>query len=442
MINILGQPLYQAVQAVSLQHFTSLIWHSRFIQIMTISEQWRTFTAAPHRVMFLGGALQSIAVMLWLLVEMATRYGVAGRPVDWPVASSAVHSYLMIYGLFPFFIFGFLMTTFPRWMNGKEIPARRYVPAFVLLMLGAAGFYAGLLTGRIVLLAAVFATLAGWGVALYALLRVLLDAQHPDKRHPQIIFIALSMGWCSLVAYLVWLGSDNMAWLRFAIQGGLWFFLLPVFASVAHRMIPFFTSTALPQHLVTRPLWAWWTMLAASVMHGLLQLADAAAWLWLCDAPLAAAALYLTYVWGLRRSLSIPMLGVLHIGFAWLGIAMLLFAVQSFASFLSHGQMFIWGLAPLHALTIGCFATLLIGMGTRVTLGHSGLPMRADTKVKLMFAGMQLAALLRVLADMLPMQAMHWLYIAAAAAWLACFVPWASRYLPFCWRPRADGKAG
>lgn len=409
---------------------------------MTIQEQWHTFTSAPHRVMFLGGALQSIAVMLWLLVEMAARYGMAGYAADWPAAPAAVHAYLMIYGLFPFFIFGFLMTTYPRWMNDKEIPARRYVPAFVLLMLGNTGFYAGLLADRTALFAAVLLALAGWGAALYALLRVLLDARHPDKRHPQIIFIALSMGWCSLAAYAVWLWSDNAAWLRFAIQGGLWFFLLPVFASVAHRMIPFFTSTALPQHLVVRPYWAWWLMLAAGVMHGLLQLADAAAWLWLCDLPLAFAALYLTHAWGLRRSLGIPMLGVLHIGFAWLGIAMLLSGAQSFVLFLSGGTMFIWGLAPLHALTVGCFATLLIGMGTRVTLGHSGLPMRVDTPITLMFGGIQLAAVLRMLADMLPVQIMHWLYFAAAGVWLACFVPWVSRYLPVYWRPRADGRPG
>ena len=409
---------------------------------MTITEQWHTFTSAPHRVMFLGGALQSIAVMLWLLVEMAARYGVTGHAVDWPAAPAAVHGYLMIYGLFPFFIFGFLMTTYPRWMNDKEIPARRYVPAFVLLMLGNIGFYAGLLADRTALFAAVLLALAGWGAALYALLRVLLDAQHPDKRHPQIIFIALSMGWCSLAAYAVWLWSSNAAWLSVAIQGGLWFFLLPVFASVAHRMIPFFTSTALPQHLVARPYWAWWVMLAAGVTHGLLQLADAAAWLWLCDLPLAFAALYLTHAWGLRRSLGIPMLGVLHIGFAWLGIAMLLSAVQSIVLFSSGGTAFVWGLAPLHALTVGCFATLLVGMGTRVTLGHSGLPMRVDTPIRLMFIGIQLAAVLRVLADMLPVQIMHWLYFAAAVVWLACFVPWVSRYLPVYWKPRVDGKPG
>jgi len=409
---------------------------------MTIAEHWHTFTSAPHRVMFLGGALQSIAVMLWLLVEMAARYGVTGHAVDWPAAPAAVHGYLMIYGLFPFFIFGFLMTTYPRWMNDREIPARRYVPAFVLLMLGNIGFYAGLLAGRTALFAAVLLALAGWGAALYALLRVLLDAQHPDKRHPQIIFIALSMGWCSLAAYAVWLWSSNAAWLSVAIQGGLWFFLLPVFASVAHRMIPFFTSTALPQHLVARPYWAWWVMLAAGVTHGLLQLADAAAWLWLCDLPLAFAALYLTHAWGLRRSLGIPMLGVLHIGFAWLGIAMLLSAVQSIVLFSSGGTAFVWGLAPLHALTVGCFATLLVGMGTRVTLGHSGLPMRVDTPIRLMFIGIQLAAVLRVLADMLPVQIMHWLYFAAAVVWLACFVPWVSRYLPVYWKPRVDGKPG
>ena len=413
-----------------------------FVQTMAISQHWHTFTAAPHRVMFLGGALQSVAVMGWLLLEMATRYGLIGHPVDWPVAPSAAHGYLMIYGLFPFFIFGFLMTTYPRWMNGKEVPARRYVPAFVLMLLGSAGFYAGLLAGSGVLIAAVLLMLAGWGMALYGLLRVMIEAQHPDKRHPQIISVALGLGWCGLAAYLVWLGSGNAAWLHFAMYGGLWLFLLPVFASVAHRMIPFFTSTALQGHLVERPYWAWWVMLAASATHGVLQFAGATAWLWVSDAPLAVASLYLAYVWGLRRSLGITMLGVLHIGFAWLGIAMLLFTVQSFALFISRGSVFIWGLAPLHALTIGCFATLLIGMGTRVTLGHSGLPMQADSRIKLMFAGMQLAVLLRVLADMLPAQAMHWLYLAAAVAWLACCVPWVARYLPFYLRPRADGKAG
>ncbi|MBI4808872.1 MAG: NnrS family protein [Nitrosomonadales bacterium] len=403
---------------------------------------WKNFTAAPHRVMFFGGAVQTLAVMLWWLVELATRSGMFGQPLTWSIAPSAAHTWLMIYGLFPFFMFGFLMTTFPRWMGGSEIPARRFVPAFMLLMLGATGFYVGLFADGRISLAATISMLAGWGMALYALLRVLLDTGHPDKRHPVVLFIALVMGWCGLASYAGWLLTDDASYLNLSIQAGLWFCLLPVFASVGHRMIPFFTGSALPQNVVPRPYWPWWTMLAGSVAHGLLKFADAGAWLWLSDLPLAVAALYLSHVWGFRRSLAVPLLAVLHVGFAWLGIAMLLFGIQSILVSFSPDGTFIWGLAPLHALTIGCFATLIIGMGTRVTLGHSGLPMKVDVPIRLMFAGIQVVALMRMLADILPVQSGYWLYVAAAAVWLACFIPWVLRYLPAYWRPRADGQAG
>jgi len=93
---------------------------------MALANLWNTFTAVPHRIMFFGGALQIIAVMLWWLIELATRYGIAGHPMAWTTPAAA-HAFLVIYGMLPIFIFGFLMTTFPRWMNGKEIRKRRYL---------------------------------------------------------------------------------------------------------------------------------------------------------------------------------------------------------------------------------------------------------------------------------------------------------------------------
>ena len=407
-----------------------------------LSQTWNNFTAAPHRVMFFGGALQIIAAMLWWLLDLVTRYGVAGQPIAWSIMPGAAHAYLMVFGLFPFFIFGFVMTTFPRWMNGKEIQAQHYVTAFVLLLSGNVIFYAGLLTHHSVLLLAVACTLAGWAVAVYALLRVVLDTPPSDKTNPIVILLTLAMGWLGLAAFFFWLLSDNMLWLRVATQTGIWLFLLPLFASVGHRMIPFFTMSALPNLHVARPDWPWWVILAGSTAHALLQLADATAWLWLSDAPTTVAAFYLTYSWRFFHSFRNPMLAILHIGFAWLGIAMLLSTVQSAAQYFSHDTLFILGLAPLHALTIGCFATLVIGMGTRVTLGHSGLPFKVDMALKLMFAGIQADAILRVLADILPQQYNHGLYLATALLWLACFTPWVWRYLPAYWRVRADGKPG
>ena len=404
--------------------------------------RWQIFTAAPHRVMFFGGALQAVAAMLWWLTDLVMRYGTPAYAINWPVAPSAAHAYLLIYGLFPFFMFGFLMTTFPRWMAGKEIPARRYVPAFVLLMLGAVFFYLGLASNKTLLTVSVMLTLCGWTIAWYALLRVLLDTSHRDKRHPIVALITLASGWCGVAAYLIWLLSGQAVWLNFALQAGIWLFLLPEFVTVGHRMIPFFTSSALPQCRVTSADWPWWVILACSVSHGMLQLAGASSWLWLCDTPLSTGALYLSYAWNLRRSLTVPILAVPHIGFAWLGIAALLFTVQSLNLLLSHGEHSLLGLAPLHALTIGCFSTLLIGMATRVTLGHAGLPVNVRRPMWLPLAGLQAVVLLRILADMLPVQWSHWLYLAAATAWLACFLPWVITYLPAYLRPRADGRSG
>lgn len=399
------------------------------------------FIAAPHRVMFFGGAVQTVLVMLWWLFELTTRYLFPSHMVAWPLFSSAIHGWLMLFGLLPFFFFGFLMTTFPRWMAGHEIPTSRYVPAFVLMFAGVLMFYAGLFIGSVLIMLANVCLLAGWGVGLYALLRVLLETRPGDKRHPIALFIAFSIGWLSLAAFLLLQLSDMHAALQFALRAGLWGFVLPVFASVAHRMIPFFTASALQQKEVPRPFWPWWTILFSSVAHGALELSGRLSWLWLSDLPLAVASLTLSYLWGFRRSFRNPLLAVLHVGFAWVGIAMLMYAIQSLWTFAYDGTGFIMGMAPLHALTVGGYATLMIGMGTRVTLGHSGLPFVIDTPVKLMFVGIQLVALLRIAADFVP----RWsgeLYLLAIIGWLACFTPWGWRYLPAYWRPRADGQPG
>jgi uncharacterized protein involved in response to NO len=49
-----------------------------------------------------------------------------------------------------------------------------------------------------------------------------------------------------------------------------------------------------------------------------------------------------------------------------------------------------------------------------------------------------------VLADIVPAAAhlAPGLYLLAGLVWLACFTPWAARYAPNYWRPRADGKPG
>lgn len=396
--------------------------------------------AAPHRSLFLAGALQGVLTVLWWVFDLAGRYGIAGSMTSWSVAPTWAHAFLMTYGFFPFFIFGFLFTTYPNWMNGDKVKPREYIAVCLLMAAGVILFYAGLLTHKAISIAGVESMLIGWGIAIYVLFRILLTTPpDQDKRHAIVTSIALLMGWLGVAAYLFWLVTGSPALLDFARHAGIWFFLLPIVLTVSHRMIPFFSSRVLDNYEMVRPFWMLWLMLACIAIHGSLQWLDLFAYLWIVDFPLAGCAFYLSYRWGFMRSFKVSLLAVLHISFAWFGVAMALYALQSFIYFASGNLLF--GLAPLHAIGIGFFSGMILAMASRVTLGHSGRPLELDRFTWLLFLGFQATAAIRILADVVPAIAQIF-YVAAAFIWLSCFGLWAFKYAPIYWRQRVDGKAG
>jgi uncharacterized protein involved in response to NO len=132
------------------------------------------------------------------------------------------------------------------------------------------------------------------------------------------------------------------------------------------------------------------------------------------------------------------LLAVLHIAFAWLPVAFVLYAVQDVA--LAAGGRQVLGLAPLHALAIGFFGSMLVAMVTRVTHGHSGRPLQMGAVPWLCFALLQAVALLRIRAELGGDRDL-WL-VVAGAGWLVAFLPWVLRSAWIYLTPRADGKPG
>ncbi|MBA3756199.1 MAG: NnrS family protein, partial [Nitrosomonas sp.] len=173
-------------------------------------------SAAPHRSLFLAGALQGVLTLLWWVFDLAGRYAIAGSATTWSIAPTWAHAFLMIYGFFPFFIFGFLFTTYPNWMDGEKVKPREYMATCVLMAAGVVLFYAGLLTHKAIIIAGVELMLTGWGVAVYVLFRILFSAKGQDKRHARVTSAALLMGWLGMAAYLLWLVTEVPAALDFA----------------------------------------------------------------------------------------------------------------------------------------------------------------------------------------------------------------------------------
>lgn len=406
---------------------------------MTQHTVWQTFTSAPHRVFFFAGAIQGVLAMAWWLFDLTARYTGLFTYTAWSIPAIWAHAFLMLYGFFPFFIFGFLMTAAPNWVNGRKISRSHYIPASMMMIAGVVAFYPALTIGRWLAAVAVALHLIGWMIGGVALLGEVANSSSDDKRHAYIVVGNLWVGWVGAGAYLLWLLSGSPSWLHFAVTGGIWLFLLPIFVSVSHRMIPFFSSTVLPNYEPRRPYWPLFALLGGMVLHAMLDLSNAPRLLWLVDLPMMAVALYLSVLWKFDRSFKVRLLAMLHVGFAWLWIALALYAAQSFFQFVGWGH--ILGLAPLHALTIGYFTSMVLAMVTRVTLGHSGRLLSADKTVWRLFLGFQFTVLFRILGD-LPFAYATNLYFLAALIWLVCFAIWDIKYVPIYLQPRKDGKMG
>lgn len=400
-----------------------------------------SFFAAPHRVMFLGGAVQALLAMAFWSLQIGGHYaGLWSMPV-WPLLAevplSTWHALMMGSGVFPWFVFGFILTAGPRWQGAGDLKQPEFLPPFLFLATGWALVWLALLLPVVLALGLALAAI-GWALVARILTRI---ASLPALGREHIRYVALA-AWLGVVAlgcYLLLAIDGDPAWGRLGTTLTIWGFLLPVFATVAHRMLPFFTSAVTRGYVVHRPAWALRVLLAAGLGHGLLGVLDLAHWLWLPDLAALVASATLTWLWWHRGITGNRMVLVLHLAFAWVPVAFAIFALQNLPALIEPGAL---GQAPMHALAIGFFSSMMIGMVSRVTLGHSGRPVVADGSMWIAFCMMQVAALLRMLGE-LPLPGLGSILLwLSAMTWLAGFGVWALAYAPALWRARADGKPG
>ncbi len=393
-------------------------------------------TATPHRLLFCIGALNVLAAMAWWTVWLlATRFG--GFAMPQPAAYAGwMHAIIMQYQVLPPFVFGFLLTVFPRWMNQKPLQKRHYVPVGIGLFGGQALTLIGLLAHPKFLHLGIVLTILGWAWGLFLLLRLVWN-EKGRTWHAVSAACALTMGLIGLVSFAIYLHRPEVPLLAFvAIKFGGFGLLLPLFFTVNHRLIPFFAANAIPGYKPWRPMPLLAAVWLLTLGHLALELLHAYAWLWVVDVPFAAMTAWIAWRWFDRRGPAL--LTVLFVGFCWLPIALALYAGQSIW-FAATGD-FVLGRGPAHALFIGYFGSLLVAMVTRVTQGHSGRPLELGKVAGFAFLSLQAVALVRIVSDDVA-DAMAWQAIAGIG-WLLAFVPWVLRSAWIYFTPRADGKPG
>ncbi len=384
--------------------------------------------AYPFRPFFILAGLYAMAVVLaWI----GFLFGNWPLPLGW--SPLQWHSHEMIYGFISAPIAGFLLTAMCNWTGA---PPLRDAGLAALVLLWLAGrlvfWFAGWLPGWLV---AVVDLAFLPVVAIYAG-RVLL--RYGNKRN--LILVAV-LAVLTLGNLLMHLGFMNGGVHLLKLGQGLGLDVITLMIVViAGRITPAFSANWLRAHggrpeqvvqsaRVTQ--WALGSILALMVV----ALLPVPAWVEGVAALVAASVNGLRlYQWAGWRIWREPLLWILHLAYGWIVVALVLRGLGSFIPALSDS---LWQ----HALALGGIATLILGVMSRVAMGHTGRPLTLRPFGRLMYVAIIAATVFRLLA------ANQWLdyrigVTLSALSWILAFALFVVLYAPILWQPRADGRPG
>lgn len=379
----------------------------------------RHLFAYPFRIFFLSlGLLALLVVPVWLLLLTGQLHLPLAMPgLFW-------HQHELLFGVLSAAIAGFLLTAVCVWTSTERLHGLPLLLLWVVWLAGRLllGFGEGL---------------PGWlvqGVNLAFLPLVMADAGRRIVRARQYrqlpIMVVLGLLWTMQAGFV-------LSFQPVFAQGAL-IMMLALIAIIGGRITPAFTGNWLRQQGVTDPGIRTSARLdLASVITLILLLASLFPGITIITAALAtvAALLMLWRMAGWKGWLTArePLLWILHLSILWVPVSLLLMA--------GHLAMAWPATAWVHAAGTGAMGGLILGVIARVSLGHTGRPLKLHPAMVLAFVLIQVAALLRVLTGFGSL-AWHTGLGASSLLWSLAFGLFVVCYGWILSTPRADGKPG
>jgi len=358
----------------------------------------------------------------------------ASIPYVAPFPQARLHMAQMLYFFLPFFIFGFLLTVLPRLLSVPPLPPRTHSMLFFSLCAAASAFIAGLYLAGSWPAAGALAVAFTDAVVTCLIIRMMRRSRYRNKR--ELFFIAAGVAFSApgALALAVYFQTGDVGWGRAAESVGIYGFLLPTVYAVAYRMVPVFTAASGRE--VVRARYGLQFMFFFSLMRMALGLLDLHAAYWLPELGLFLASGHQCWQWRIWRAKPLAVQSVLHWAMAWFPLSFLLASGIHLAEGLRGEEWLHLEQAALHALLIGGFGTLILGMVTRLLPGRGGRTLLADPWIPRLFIAFQFVPLMRVgcglLSELWP-PCMNGIELSGVL-WVVVFLLWALRVLPLSFK--------
>ena len=378
-----------------------------------------TLFSYPFRIFFLSLAIQAVVIVpLWVSA-------VTGR-LDLPLAIPALawHQHEMIFAWLQAAIAGFLLTAVCVWTGTTR------THGWLL-----AGLWGVWLLGR--LLITLGESLPVWlviGVNLLFMPLVMLDAglrvwRARQPRQIPILLVLLAL-WLMQAAFLI--GNHGVA-----LDGAL-LMAMTLMLIIGGRITPNFSMGWLRTHGfstegITILPWLEKVMLGAMALTFLGVLMLPAAVTGVLALVAGAITLVRILLWRGWRVAREPLLWILHLSLLWIPVGLWLLA----ASRLGGIPETVW----VHAIGLGAMGGLILGVISRVVLGHTGRTLTLPGGMVTAFVMIHAGALIRVATGAGGLAWQTGISVSALL-WMLAFGLFLFRYTGILMRPRVDGRPG
>jgi uncharacterized protein involved in response to NO len=204
---------------------------------------------------------------------------------------------------------------------------------------------------------------------------------------------------------------------------------------IGGRIVPGFTRGRIPDAKIKSFYW----LEASILIEGyafifidsfVLPLVPSFQWMCIFYFVFAAANLLRFSYWEFPKTLKVPILWIMHVGYFWITLG------------LTFKGLAILGVMPrsvaTHALTAGALGLLILGMLTRVALGHTGRMVEANASIHLSYYLMIGSAVVRVFFIWIwPEQTTLWLNISGGL-WISVMAIYLINYFKILVSPALE----
>ena len=366
------------------------------------------FLGQVHQVFFSLAFINAIIFMITFMLSYKGIFTIS-------IAPNTFHAISLIFLVFTPAFLGFLFTTFPRFLSTEVISKKDYLSIYSLFIISTILNIFGAFTNEIIYKVSIFIILLALIYSFKILYTLHKSSTMPDKHDTRYILIGFVFGILSLVVFL-----SNINY-TLAINLAIYNFLFVVSFSVAQRMIPFFSHV-----LVDRNDNFLKYIVVLLLTHSILE-AYSLNYSFIIDFIIFILMAKEIYRYKLPFPHENAMITILHIALFWIPIAFLISTITKALS-LFNGNIFL--ALDIHTLVLGFLFTVLIGFGTRVTIGHSGNMMVASTYIKFLFVFTQVVVLSRILVSVVANFGYNFMIVfdISVTLWLVLFTLWLYKF--------------